>query len=85
MEALGAGDGQCEMISFGAGDGCLNGNRVCVTRQGVPSGNTLASLSAAYTDYPLFSCSNPPPDEPSCTPFRSEPDGFESGDTAAWQ
>jgi hypothetical protein len=76
MEALGAGDGECEMIDYPPGNDCLNGKRVCVTREGSATGLTLASLSATYVNYPLFVCTNPPPDEPTCTPFRNEGDGI---------
>lgn len=76
MEALGAGDGLCETITEAPGNDCLNGKRVCVTREGSALGLTLASLSATYTNYPLFSCTNPPPQEPTCTPFRNESDGI---------
>ena len=76
MEALGAGDGQCETISYPPGDDCLNGKRVCVTREGAAAGLTLGSLSSTFTNYPLFTCTNPPPDEPTCTPFRNEGDGI---------
>jgi len=71
MEALGAGAGGCELLS-----GCLSGKRVCVTREGASVGATLANLSATYTHYPLFVCANPPPDEPTCTPYRNEGDGI---------
>jgi hypothetical protein len=71
MEALGAGDGQCELLSA-----CLSGKRACVTREGAAVGATLANLSATYTNYPLFVCSDPPPDEPTCIPFRNEGDGI---------
>ena len=72
MEALGAGaaDG-CELLTD-----CLGGKRACVTREGTAVGATLANLSATYTEYPLFVCSNPPPDEPTCTPYRNEGDGI---------
>jgi len=72
MEALdaGAADG-CELLTD-----CLEGKRACVTREGASVGATLANLSATYTDYPLFVCSNPPPDEPTCTPYRNEGDGI---------
>lgn len=71
METLGAGAGQCELMSA-----CLSEKRVCVTREGIANGLTLASLSASFDDYPLFSCSGSPPDERSCTPFRDEGDGI---------
>ena len=71
MEALGAGDGQCELMSD-----CLSGKRVCVTRDGTGSGLTLASLTATFTNYPLFDCSGAPVDEPTCVPFRDEGDGI---------
>ena len=71
MEALGAGGSQCELL-----DSCLVEKRACVTREGASVGATLANLSATYTDYPLFVCSNPPPDEPTCIPYRNEPDGI---------
>jgi len=71
MEALGAGDPDCELLSV-----CLVDKRACVTREGTSVGATLANLSATYTDYPLFVCSNPPPDEPTCTPYRDESDGI---------
>ncbi len=76
MEALGAGDGLCEIIAESSGNDCLNGKRVCVTREGSGLGLTLASLSAMFTNYPLFSCTNPPPQEPTCTPYRNELDGI---------
>jgi len=71
MDALGAGAPGCEVLS-----GCLADKRVCVTREGASVGATLANLTATYTDYPLFVCSNPPPDEPTCTPYRNEGDGI---------
>ncbi len=71
MEALGAGAGQCELMSD-----CLSGKRVCVTRDGAGSGLTLASLTATFTNYPLFDCSGAPADEPTCVPFRDEGDGI---------
>ena len=71
MEALGAGVGDCELMS-----GCLSEKRVCVTREGSASGLTLASLSASFTNYPLFECSGAPMSERTCTPFRDEGDGI---------
>lgn len=71
MEALGAGDGQCELI----GSGCLDGKRVCATGEGAAAGVTLASLSAMFTNYPLYTCDTPP-DEPTCVPSRDEGDGI---------
>lgn len=72
MEALGAGAGQCETMS-----GCLDGKRVCVTREGTANGLTLASLSSSFTDYPLFECFGAPANERTCTPFRDEGDGID--------
>lgn len=71
MEALGAGDGQCELMSS-----CLSAKRVCVTREGVANGLTLASLSSTFSNYPLFQCAGAPIGERSCTPFRAEGDGI---------
>lgn len=71
MEALGAGGVQCELMSS-----CLSEKRVCVTREGSANGLTLASLSSAFANYPLFECSGAPIGERSCTPFRDEGDGI---------
>jgi len=71
MEALRAGAPDCELLSA-----CLAGKRACVTREGASVGATLANLTATYTDYPLFVCANPPPDEPTCIPYRDEGDGI---------
>jgi len=71
MEALGAGGGDCESMSA-----CLSGKRVCVTREGTANGLTLASLNSTFLNYPLFACTDTPPGEPTCTPFRNEGDGI---------
>jgi hypothetical protein len=58
LEALG-GDA-CEPL-----DVCGRAQRVCAK----DSGFSLAELTGAAADYPLFSCDTPP-NEPSCTPSR---------------
>lgn len=56
------GGASCDTI-----DVCGVSKRACVSE----SGDTLAAIeTAGEAVYPLFSCGGPPPNEPSCVPFR---------------
>ena len=70
LEALGSGDGACELIADATPDDCLNNKRVCVQREYNDMTVTYASLKARFTRYRAFYCGNPP-NEPSCTPLRN--------------
>jgi imidazolonepropionase-like amidohydrolase len=68
LDALDAGDGVCESVG---GADCLNGKRVCVTRE---SGGLLSWGGLGIFGNP-YSCT-PPAGEPTCVPSRDEDDGI---------